>query len=310
MDEYLEHLGVRRWKGFDSGAVCACRDLARVRKLVMLAMRRQAWIAIRGEVGSGKTTAVNDALAAEAGRGPSRVIRPQALDVPRLRIGHVLEAIVRDLSAETVRQSIEARSHQARRLLGEAARAGAVCIVIEDAHYLHPQTLSALKRLREMEFAGRTRLAGLILVGAPELSARLRRCPEAGLRARAIEMKGFSRREVAGYIEWLGVAKIFEPAALDLVAQLAVRPLAIQTLIRDAAERAFYAGAKRIAVDHIAGDDLRSRAAIAGPSAVSRATGVAKSTVSEYVHGKRLTPQTEARIRDGLADLGRKKASA
>ena len=48
-----------------------------------------------------------------------------------------------------------------------------MCLIIEDAHRLHPNTLSALKLLREIDFNGRAPLLSILLVGWPELDARL-----------------------------------------------------------------------------------------------------------------------------------------
>ena len=296
MDEMLEKFGVKRWRGFDSREVFPTRATRRVGEMIQEAVRRQAWVAIRGEAGSGKTTAVGAALDGS----DATVIRPEALETGRVCIGHILEAVLRELSSEGPRRSIEARCHQARRVLGEAARKKRIVLVLEDAHYLHRQTLTALKRLREMEWAGKTRLLGVVLVGLPELSATLRALPEAGLRCRTVAIDGMTKQEAARYVEWLGLAPAFAPGALDALVASAQRPLEIQASILDAAERAYYAGAKKIGIEHVVGDSVRRRVITEGISEVARAARVSKATVHKFAHGGEVGQVSEERIRAAL----------
>jgi len=297
MDEYLEKFGIRKWRGFDSDEVFPCRTVRKVSALVDEAARRQGWVAIRGEVGAGKTTAVDDALR----KSGAVIVRPETLETGRVTISHVLEAILRELSSETVRQSLEARCHQVRRVLGEAARRKRIVLVLEDAHYLHRQTLSALKRLREMEWAGRKKLIGVVMVGGAELGAKLRQLPEAGLRARSLNVEGMTKQEIVNYINWLGLAKAFDSEAAAILAGSCSRPLEVQAAIRDAVERAYYQGSPKVKVEHVVGDNIRRRVVQEGYGKVARRAGVSKSTVHGFAQGREVTAETEEKIRAAIS---------
>jgi len=138
----------------------------------------------------------------------------------RTRLQNVLNAIVRDLADnEPLRHDLENRSRQVDRLLGTAFGAGRpACIVIEDAHRLHPDSLSALKLLREAEFNGVAPTHSVVLLGWPKLRRLIGRHDEIRWRTEQLvmsEKEGYMRPpERAEYLE-----NVFGPALTEEVRQ-------------------------------------------------------------------------------------------
>src|SRR5690606_30539058 len=92
-----------------------------------------------------------------------------------IRIGSILTAIITDTSTESVRRDMETRSRQVVRILGNLVvnQGKEICIVIEDCHRLHANTLNALKLMREADFAGHAPLFSVIMLGWPEFLDKL-----------------------------------------------------------------------------------------------------------------------------------------
>lgn len=174
----------------------ATTDVAAVAALVAAAIRTGALAQIVGQRGVGKTTAIRAAL-----RGSDALaIEPLRLDRERLHIGDVVSAVVTALGYERPRHSAEARSAQARRLLGRADRP--VAIVIDDAHLLATPTVRALRRLREWAWQGRAPLAAIVLVGQSDRTASI---PEVGLRTSTEHLAGLTAAEAQSALEAAGV---------------------------------------------------------------------------------------------------------
>ncbi len=130
-------------------------------------------IALIAPYGSGKTTLWRrvKSILAENRTVKTRFISVGDLQDKPLRMGSIISALLIELCqtvGETPMRASEARSIQLGRLLGMRREVGErVCLVIEDAHRLHPATLSALKLLREMDFNGIAPLLSIVLIGWP-----------------------------------------------------------------------------------------------------------------------------------------------
>lgn len=165
----------RLWAGHHDTA-----DAAAAAAFVSAAVDEQAFVSVVGPTGSGKTTAVLRALAAAG----ARVVAPCRPDRQPLQMGDVTAAVVWDLSSETPRQSAERRARQARRILGGADRA---VLLIDDAHELNASTLRGLKRLWEYVYRGRSPLAGIVLLGETDRTARV---PSVDRRVSKLQLAG------------------------------------------------------------------------------------------------------------------------
>ena len=187
-------------------------DSSRVQTMVRAAVETQELVSILGPRGSGKTRAVRRALAQHPG---ARTVEPLRLTRERLHMGDIETAIVRDLSDETPRRSGEARSHQVRRILGEAGQHAPVVLVIDDAHVLHRQTVRALKRLRELEWLRRSPLLGVVLIGQRDPTHAV---DEVRLRSDRLWMEGLTEREAKRALE-AALGSVVEPQAAGLVSK-------------------------------------------------------------------------------------------
>lgn len=131
-------------------------------------------LAIVGESGSGKTTLRRDLLDRIVRENlPIVPVQPRTIDKGRLTAGSICEAIIRDLSQETPRQSLEGKARQVENILRGSSRAGnSHVLLIEEAHDLTVATLKYLKRFWELE-DGFKKLLAILLVGQPELKGML-----------------------------------------------------------------------------------------------------------------------------------------
>ena len=163
-------------------------DAARVGVLVDAAATAGAMVWVLGPRGVGKTRAVRAARR----RSDPPLVEPLRLDRENLHLGDIQAAIVRDLSDEAPRRSGEARSGQVRRILGQQRRTPV--LFIDEAHALHHATVRGLKRLRELSWAGRSPLIGVVLAGQRDAAARV---AEVSLRSDRTTMAGPTREEAA-----------------------------------------------------------------------------------------------------------------
>lgn len=131
-------------------------------------------LAVVGESGSGKTTLRRDLLDRITRENlPIVPIQPRMIDKSRLTAGSICEAIIRDLSREIPRQSLESKARQVENILRGSSRAGnSHVLLIEEAHDLTVATLKYLKRFWELE-DGFKKLLAILLVGQPELKGML-----------------------------------------------------------------------------------------------------------------------------------------
>lgn len=145
-----------------------------IREAMYQTAKHGGFLAIIGESGSGKTTLRRDLLD-RVGREHLQVvaIQPRVIDKGRLTAGLICEAIVRDLSQQKPRQSLEGKARQVEDILVGSSRSGnSHVLIIEEAHDISVSTLKYLKRFWELE-DGFRKLLAIILVGQPELKGML-----------------------------------------------------------------------------------------------------------------------------------------
>ena len=141
------------------------------------------FLALVGESGSGKSTLRRELIERlERDNGDVIVIQPYVLTMAQtdngagkpLRTSHIIESILHALEPSTsTSSSPEVLARRVHEALQRSSRAGnRHCLIIEEAHDLHPQTLKALKRFYELE-DGMRRLLSIILIGQTELALRL-----------------------------------------------------------------------------------------------------------------------------------------
>ncbi|MBE7419862.1 MAG: AAA family ATPase [Ideonella sp.] len=162
----------------------ASGEIRFVREVCWQAAVNARFVAVVGESGAGKTTLLADLkerIAAE--RKQVLVVEPSVLGMEDteskgmpLKSGDILHAIVATLDPlAKVGQTMERRTRQAEKLLAGSMGAGnSHLVLIEEAHSLPIATLKHLKRLHErMRLNGRKPMLGILLLGQPELKAKL-----------------------------------------------------------------------------------------------------------------------------------------
>jgi type II secretory pathway predicted ATPase ExeA len=133
------------------------------------AARHGGFLAVIGEVGSGKSVMRRKVIEQLKRDGDTLVIYPQMIDKGRLTAGSICDAIIQDVSSERCKAKLEDKTRQVQRLLLDRAKSGyRACLIIEEAHDLSTQTLKYLKRFYELE-DGYRKLLGIVLIGQTEL---------------------------------------------------------------------------------------------------------------------------------------------
>ncbi|PCJ88687.1 MAG: hypothetical protein COA54_02355 [Thiotrichaceae bacterium] len=149
-------------------------DQMHVRAAMYQTAKHGGFVAIIGESGSGKTTLRRDLIdRVNREELPISIIQPRIIDKAKLTAGAICEAIIRDVSSERPKQSLEAKASQIERILTSRARGGSKhVLIIEEAHDITIKTLKYLKRFWELE-DGFTKLLAIILIGQTELKGML-----------------------------------------------------------------------------------------------------------------------------------------
>lgn len=194
------------------------------------AARHGGFLAVIGEVGSGKSVMRRKVVEQLRKDGDTLVIFPQIIDKTRLNASSICDAIIMDVSDQAPRMKLEQKTRQVQALLLERSKQGfRSVLIVEEAHDLHTSTLKHLKRFYELE-DGYRKLLGIILVGQVELKSLFNESTHVEMREvirriQVAEIKGLNGH-IAEYLtlklKRVGakLEDIFEPAA---IAALGVR---------------------------------------------------------------------------------------
>lgn len=204
------------------------------------AISTNSFIALVGEYGAGKTHLVREvkrklAEGTPSGR-PVDVIESVDLSDRTVTIASLLRDVIIALG-ETPMRSSSALSHQAIRLLGMNVRSKrrTNVLVIDDAHRLHPETLAALKRLRERDFCGLAPLLSVVLIGHPSLADTLARRDEIGWRCDVLHLDEdagwMTPPERVRYLEAV-FGDVIAPEARERIAALCRMPEQMNQFVR------------------------------------------------------------------------------
>jgi len=140
------------------------------------AARHSGFLAVIGDVGSGKSTIRKKVFSQLKRDNNVLIISPRCIDKSQLTASSICDAVIRDISSENPKNRLEDKTRQVIRLLTERADSSQRhCLFIEEAHDLKVQTLKYLKRFYELEELenGFRRLLGIIMVGQLEMKRKL-----------------------------------------------------------------------------------------------------------------------------------------
>ena len=149
-------------------------DQRYIREYMFDTAKHGGFLAVVGESGAGKSVLRRDLLDRIRREGQEITpIMPRIIDKERLTAGAICDAIINDISQEAPKCSLEAKGRQIEQLLTGSSRSGSNhVLIVEEAHDLTIPTLKYLKRFWELE-DGFKRLLSIILIGQPELKAKL-----------------------------------------------------------------------------------------------------------------------------------------
>jgi type II secretory pathway predicted ATPase ExeA len=146
------------------------------------AARHSGFLAVIGEVGSGKSVMRKKVVEQLRKDGDVLIIYPQIVDKTRLTAGSICDAIIMDISSDKPKIKLEQKTRQCQKLLLERSKQNyRSCLMIEEAHDLSFDTLKYLKRFYEME-DGYRKLMGIILIGQTELKHAFNEAQHVDLR--------------------------------------------------------------------------------------------------------------------------------
>lgn len=284
------------------------------------AVKNNTMLAICAAVGAGKTElfkAADGDLSALPDRAPQMVyIRNYFKE--KLNIGSILNAIIEDISGESPRRDLEARSRQVVRLLGEFVTQNKrqICIVIEEAHRVHSNTLRAIKELREAQFAGISPLFSVILIGHPQLKTKLRERNEVFWRAQTLELTEangwMSYTERLRYIRAV-YGEALDSTARERVALLCKQPLEMDFYIENKMAEAYKAGYTQLTGETVEMtirekyERLRTSYQEIAKETADIGQRLGKTTVSEVVHGSNKIEKNVKAVDEALNRLAAKK---
>lgn len=272
------------------------------------AVEAREMTAVIGPFGTGKTELIE---LVQREMPAAEFVWVNAPDKERLRVGHVMSAIVEQVSGETPRRSAQALASQLARTLGERVQPPhfrrQVVAVIDNAHRLTAQTLMAIKDLRELRYNGHRPLFSVVLIGHPKLLNTLERYGEVFYRCDVLELSPeagwMDKSERTAYLE-AKFGPAIEPVARVRIAALARTPLTIDRLVSQMMGDAYAAGFE-VVDERVIRLDPKQRAEALGVSyqELAEAAGVGKTTVSDAMSGKVQTEETRAKLEAGLKKL-------
>ncbi len=139
-----------------------------LREMMLETARNAGFTAVNGECGCGKSI-MRKMVATKLMAEGIKVVFPVIVDKSRISPSSLIDAIIMDISEETPKRSLEAKTRQAHRLLKNRAASGTrQVLIIEEAHLLSVKALKSLKQIHELE-DGFNKLIGIILIGQTEL---------------------------------------------------------------------------------------------------------------------------------------------
>lgn len=300
------------------------KALARIGEAVRHAIDEREFIAVIGEIGSGKTTAVYDALEREKTRRRNlHVIDVEDLQTSRLSPPKIRAAFKMALEID---KYLHGSCGYAilRKTLYDLHQAGhKVVMVCDEAHQLSAEALRALKNMHEYKVGRAQGFLSIVLIGQAVMTANFRFSARDVLeRLQALnlyEMEPLAPHEVCAYVKYriahAGGKNFFEEPALRLLSKSAETPLAVNRLAALMASHAVKSSSKKKTVTLTDAENVldftgrRALDALANKGftdaeirAALKAMGVdvSRSAINGIRHGKYGgSPETARRVLDG-----------
>ncbi len=285
-------------------------DSLRLKRVMKMAIDSRAMISIIADRGFGKTTTF-DLIFREIDVHKINLI---TADKERVVVSDIEKGLILGLSSESCKRTKEVRARQIRRIMGEASKEKPIVLILEEAHRMHPQTLRALKTLREMDWLGKSPLFTVVMVGQYDPMSK-RGVDEVRLRTDSIHMKGITGGEVKEYIRST-VGRHFDPDAMEAVSRLPESRnfLELQEVITNLMRRAIETGQRKVTaieVFEVYGGGIKEmmRVANISPREMHEQTGLPESTLNMVMNERQgtMTDNKFMSARNAIAEVLRTK---
>jgi type II secretory pathway predicted ATPase ExeA len=219
------------------------------------AINYQGFVAVVGEVGSGKSLMKRRAAQSCAdSKGKLHILWPAFFNMERVHAGSITSFVLHMFKQGAPRDLLQ-RAGKLRELLGTMADEGVrVALGFDECHRLDPRLLTALKNFWELDNGGFDRYLGLVLFGQPHFEMILRNPEfrEISERLDIIHLPNLVGRNAWGYVEHrLKVAganaeKLFDREAIAHLVAIASTPLALGNLANASLLRAHELQEKKV----------------------------------------------------------------
>jgi type II secretory pathway predicted ATPase ExeA len=218
------------------------KDFQRVIDRVIDAVRYQGFVAITGDIGSGKSTLralIEDYL---FDHNNLQIVWPEFFDMRNVTPMQIAGALLEHFGITKLPMSSTRRGKTVKDLLSREYRDGnRVAIGFDEAHRVNDAVLSSLKNFLEMSSGGFQRYLGVVLFGQPVFEARLSdpRFREILERITIVKMPEFYPA-AADYLKHrmaivgADLDKLFDAEAIDLISRQASTPLALGNITNEA----------------------------------------------------------------------------
>ncbi len=209
---------------------------------VLDAIKYQGFVAVTGEIGSGKST-LRALVEDHAATQPNlRIVWPEFFDMRNVTPMQIAESILAAFDVSPIPGTSVKRGRAVKELLSRLYQDGTrVAIAFDECHRLNDSALSSLKNFLEMSSGGFQRYLGVLLFGQPVFEARLRDTAFREIFERIVPVKMPDFRDSArGYLahrlQLVGgdIDTLFDDQALDLICSQSSTPLALGNITNEA----------------------------------------------------------------------------
>lgn len=282
-------------------------------------------VVISGKWGMGKSVLfreVRRAMTLEPENSPI-FVRVASEEKEKVTIGTIMNAMLYDLTQESPRQNLEARTRQVIRVIGEMVKMQGgqvmgrpVVVFIENAQRLHVNTIRSLKDFREHDYNGEAPLFSMVLIGQEDLMEKVNRYGEVRCRTVSYELCPANNFMTAQKREQF-IKSVFgeavQPEARRRIANVFGTPLGIVNFIEQKMKELKRAGITEITTAVI--DDLplkeyyfalQENVGPIGYREISEKAGMALGSVSNAMNG--YAPQSLDKIKAAMQDIENERA--
>lgn len=246
----------------NAAEVLTTKELDRIVRIVEMAVNHQDFVCVLGQVGCGKTTLKNRIADRLRKQGKIHLIFPKFVEMGKLNAAGIVHYMLEHFGQKGRVRLPLAQVQLEKHLQNLTDNGQRVSLIIDEIHRLPDSTLTALKNFLEMGTGGYERFLSVIGFGQPRFKhEKLENIEfrEIAERIQVLEMPAMSKY-AADYIKHRvqlaggNAEKLFEPAAIRIIASQAGSPLAIGNLANKGLIEAFYKADHQVTARHLQKD--------------------------------------------------------